>query len=99
VLLPAARSPLPRLDRAVVRSIARRAPIWQLQPRRRSRYQTPGIVYCTVNLAPIRSRTRASVHRWTTSRRRRPSAAEPPPCAYLIYRAYRLETALLSPPL
>ena len=26
------------------RSIARRAPIWQVQPRRRSRYQTPGMV-------------------------------------------------------
>ena len=32
------------------RSIARRAPTWQVQPRRCSRYQIPGMVYCTRNL-------------------------------------------------
>ena len=47
------------------RSTARRAPIWHVQPRRRSRYQTPGTVYRTPNFLPIRSRTRASVHRWS----------------------------------
>ena len=48
------------------RSIARRAPIWADQPRRRSRYQIPGTVYCTPNLRATRSRTRASVHRWSS---------------------------------
>ena len=33
------------------RSMARRAPIWQVQPRRCSRYQIPGMVYCTLNFA------------------------------------------------
>jgi hypothetical protein len=47
------------------RSIARRAPSWQVQPRRRSRYQIPGMVYCSPNFAATRSRTRASVHRWS----------------------------------
>src|SRR6266542_3042443 len=47
------------------RSMARRAPAWQVQPRRRSRYQIPGMVYCTLNLRATRSRMRASVHRWS----------------------------------
>src|SRR5258708_2493128 len=47
------------------RSIARRAPIWHDQPRRCSRYQIPGTVYCTPNFLVTRSRTRASVHRWS----------------------------------
>ena len=33
------------------RSMARRAPSWQVQPRRCSRYRIPGMVYCTLNLA------------------------------------------------
>ena len=45
--------------------MARRAPIWHDQPRWGSRYQTPGMVYCTPNLLATRSRTRASVHRWS----------------------------------
>jgi hypothetical protein len=44
------------------RSMARRAPSWQVQPRRCSRYQIPGVVYCTLNLLATSSRTRASVH-------------------------------------
>ena len=55
------------------RSIARRAPIWHDQPRRRSRYQIPGMVYCTANLRATRSRIRASVHRWSP----KPAASGP----------------------
>jgi hypothetical protein len=55
------------------RSVARLAPGWQLQPRRRSRYQVPGMVYRTPNLSAIRSRIRASVHRWSYQ----PEAAGP----------------------
>jgi hypothetical protein len=55
------------------RSTARRAPSWQLQPRRRSRYQTPGIVYRTLNFAVIRPAIRARVHRWSSQ----PAAAGP----------------------
>src|SRR5262245_7612597 len=40
------------------RSIARRAPIWHDQPRRRSRYQIPGTVYATPNFLATRSPTR-----------------------------------------
>ena len=59
------------------RSIARRAPTWQVQPRRRSRYQIPGTVYCSLNFAATRSRTRASVHRWSVH----PAASGPAPSA------------------
>ena len=172
VLLPAARSPssTPRWRRRPARRRGGR-PAGSSSPRRRSRYQIPGIVYCTLNLAAIRSRTRASVHRWsshprsrragvqhpvqlsqlpsssrhraacpfdarpgappacqarrhrctdrsdtrssaaisvtgtrcsnfstaasrTCSRRLRPSAVNPPPCAYLIHRAYRRKPRL-----
>jgi hypothetical protein len=55
------------------RSTARRAPSWQLQPCRRSRYQTPGIVYRTLNFAVIRPAIRARVHRWSSQ----PAAAGP----------------------
>ena len=34
----------------------------------------------------------------TSSRRLRPSAVNPPPCAYLIYRAYRRKPRLSAPP-
>src|SRR5215472_15253813 len=47
------------------RSMARRAPIWHDQPRRRSRYQIPGIVYATPNLPATISRMRASVQCWS----------------------------------
>ena len=58
------------------RSIARRAPIWHDQPRRRSRYQIPGMVYCTANLRATRSRI-GRVHRWSPSLR--PAARPPAP--------------------
>ena len=55
------------------RSIARRAPSWQVQPRRCSRYQIPGMVYRSLNFVATRSRTRAGVHRWSSQ----PAASGP----------------------
>src|ERR1017187_3234582 len=56
VLLPGARSPssTPRWRRRRARWPGA-PPIWHDQPRRRSRYQTPGMVYCTPNLLATRS--------------------------------------------
>jgi hypothetical protein len=54
------------------RIFRRRAPNWQVQPRRRSRYQVPGTVQCTRNLAAIRSRS--SQHRAACPFDARPSA-------------------------
>ena len=73
VLLPGARSPssTPRWRRRPARWPG--APHLAHQPRRRSRYQTPGMVYCTPNLLATRSRTRASVHRWSSN----PAASDP----------------------
>ena len=44
VLLPGARSPFSPSMAPSSRSMARRAPVWHDQPRRRSRYQIPGTV-------------------------------------------------------
>ena len=66
VLLPGARSPFFHTSMAPSsRSMARRAPSWHDQPCRCSRYQIPGTVHWTPNFPATRSRTRASVHRWS----------------------------------
>ena len=63
------------------RSMARCAPGWQIQPRRRSRYQIPGTVYRSPNFAVTRSRTGARVRRWAVH----PAASGPAPPARISW--------------
>ena len=68
---------LPHLDSAVVALDGAAHAAWQVEPRRRSRYQIPGMVYCTLNVRATRLRMRASVHRWSWYPR--PAARHPAP--------------------